>query len=124
MLKDNANYWKPKRFRRAWHIGYSDRLTDKCHRGNPYRGGSDEDYVAWRNGYYAACNECTNEHERLMRESSHYREDFEFLAMRAYWQGLHWDIKRFTESDTNPYLDAQEPNQALINAWYQGRRDA
>lgn len=113
-----------KQFRRAWQLGHSDRLSGKCHTDNPYRDGTFQDYTAWRTGYYAACYECLDEHERLMRDSIQYKEDFEFLAMRAYWQGLHWDTERFIDNDDNPYLSAQEPRQELIDAWYQGRHDA
>lgn len=121
----SADWWKPRRFRKAWHVGYAARLRGEHFKNNTYKNSdSYADYVAWRNGYYAACAECLDEHERLMVQDSTYKEDIEFLAMRAYWQGLHWDTERFTNSDENPYLSAQQPIQLLVDAWDQGRRDA
>lgn len=127
MLKQNADWWKPKRLSRAWHLGHAARLSGQHWKNdNPYRGPEDSlrDFFAWKDGYSAACKECCDEHERILEQSPGYCEDIEFLTMRAYWQGVHWDTERFTNSDENPYRSAAEPLQEFIDAWDQGRHDA
>ncbi len=121
MLEKDTNWWKPRTFRRTWHEGHAARLARMpCQ--NPYYGLAD--FFAWSNGYMAAHRECLDAHEHMMKYDSEYRDHFEFMTMRAYWQGLHWDTEGFTDDNKNPYLDAEEPNQALIDAWNQGRHDA
>ena len=118
---------KPKIFREAWHLGHAARLAGKHSRNdNPYRDvkTSMQDFFAWKDGYSAACSECLNDIERMCNEDPEIRADREFMAMRAYWQGLNWDQERFTDSDKNPYCSAQEPYAPWVDAWDQGRRDA